>query len=72
MIATTLIKKINFKKVKVSNSFLPLAFLTEFKDVFKKLLVFTPGISKGYWNAKKIPFWALSSILRSFKLIPSK
>ena len=39
---------INFKKVRVSNSFSPLAFLTEFNDVFKKIFVLTPGISKGY------------------------
>ena len=38
----------NFKKVKVSNSFSPFAFLTAFKEVFKKIFVFTPGISKGY------------------------
>ena len=39
---------INFKKVKVSNSFSPWAFLTEFREVLKKVFVLTPGISKGY------------------------
>ena len=39
---------ISFKKFKVSNSFSPLAFLIEFTDVFKKIFVFTPGISRGY------------------------
>ena len=33
-----------------------LAFLIVFNEVFKKLLVFTPGISKGYWKARNIPF----------------
>ena len=39
---------INFKRFSVSNSFSPLAFLIEFNEVFKKLVVLTPGISKGY------------------------
>ena len=39
---------ISFKRVSVSNSFSPFDFLIEFSEVFKKLLVFTPGISKGY------------------------
>ena len=39
---------INFKRDRVSNSFSPFAFLIVFNDVFKKLVVFTPGISKGY------------------------
>ena len=51
-----------------NNSFSPFAFFTAFNEVFKKLLVFTPGISRGYWNAKNIPLWALSSISRSSKL----
>jgi len=38
-----------------SNSFSPLAFLIAFRDVFKNILVLTPGISSGYWNAKNIP-----------------
>ena len=38
----------NFKNSIASNSFSPFAFLIAFKDVFKKILVLTPGISKGY------------------------
>ena len=38
----------NFKNSIASSSFSPLAFLIAFKDVFKKIFVFTPGISKGY------------------------
>ena len=56
----------------MSSSFSPLAFLTEFKDVFKKLFVFTPGISKGYWNAKNKPFCALTSTGISLRLSPLK
>ena len=37
-----------------STSFWPFAFLTALKDVFKKLFINTPGISIGYWNAKKL------------------
>ena len=36
----------NFIKDNVSNSFSPLALRMEFNDVFKKLFVLTPGISK--------------------------
>jgi len=38
----------NFKKAIVSISFSPLDFLIVFKEVFKKLFVLTPGISRGY------------------------
>ena len=51
----------------MSNSFSPLAFLTELREVLKKTLVLTPGISNGYWNAKNIPFWALSSVDNSLR-----
>ena len=56
---------------KKDNSFSPLAFLTELRDVFKKIFVFTPGISNGYWNAKNIPFWALSSVDSALRFWPS-
>ena len=36
------------KKAIVSISFSPLDFLIVFKEVFKKLFVLTPGISRGY------------------------
>jgi len=39
---------ISFKKVRVSNSFSPFAFLIAFNEVFKKIFVLTPGISRGY------------------------
>ena len=54
-----------------SNSFSPLAFLIAFKDVLRKIFVFTPGISSGYWNAKNIPLWALSSVSKDNKSSPS-
>merc|ERR1711918_9885 len=38
----------SFKNSIASSSFSPLAFLTAFNEVFKKILVFTPGISIGY------------------------
>ena len=38
----------NFKNDNVSSSLLPFAFRIEFNEVFKKLFVLTPGISKGY------------------------
>ena len=60
------------QKAKVSNSFSPFALRTEFRDVFKKLFVFTPGISKGYWKAKNIPLCALSSVSSSNKSFSSK
>ena len=44
----SIVTETNFKNDIVSISFSPFAFLTEFKDVFKKLFVLTPGISKGY------------------------
>ena len=47
---------INFKRDNVSNSFSPFDFLIVFREVFKKLLVLTPGIYNGYWKAKNIPF----------------
>ncbi len=37
-----------FKNSTAFNSFFPFAFRIEFKDVLKKLLVKTPGISIGY------------------------
>ena len=39
---------INFKRFNVSISFSPLAFLIELNEVLRKLVVLTPGISKGY------------------------
>ena len=50
-----------------SSCFLPFAFLIAFKDVFKNIFVFTPGISSGYWKAKKIPSCALFSVSNSNK-----
>ena len=38
----------DFKNERVSSSFSPFALRIEFNDVFKKLFVLTPGISKGY------------------------
>jgi len=38
----------NFKNARESNSFSPFDLRTEFNDVFKKVFVLTPGISKGY------------------------
>ncbi len=40
--------------------------------VFKKLMVVTPGISTGYWKARKMPSAARSSGARSSKSLPSK
>ena len=45
----------NFKNSIASSSFSPLAFLIAFREVFKKIFVFTPGISNGYWKARNIP-----------------
>ena len=61
----------SFKNSIASNSFSPLAFLIAFKDVFKKIFVLTPGISNGYWNARKIPLCARSSVSKSNKLLSS-
>jgi len=60
-----------FKNSIASNSFSPLDFLIAFKVVFRKIFVFTPGISNGYWKAKNIPLCALSSIARSNKFLSS-
>ena len=38
----------NLRNSNASNSFSPRAFLIAFKEVFKKMFVFTPGISRGY------------------------
>ena len=62
----------NFRNSIASSSFSPLAFLTAFKEVFKNIFVFTPGISKGYWKAKNIPLCALSSVSSSNKSFSSK
>ena len=45
----------SFKNSMASSSFSPLAFLIAFREVFKKMLVFTPGISSGYWKAFQYP-----------------
>ena len=45
----------SFKNSIASSSFSPRAFLTAFNEVLRKMFVLTPGISNGYWNAKKIP-----------------
>ena len=42
----------------------------EFNAVKRKGVMFTPGISTGYWKAKKSPFCDLSSISKSNKLFP--
>ena len=46
--------------------------VSSFKEVFKNIFVFTPGISKGYWKAKNIPLCALSSVSSSNKSFSSK
>ena len=38
----------NLRNSIASSSFSPLAFLTAFREVFKNIFVFTPGISNGY------------------------
>ena len=45
MLSSAAFSLISFNIERVSNSFSPLAFLIEFNEVFKKLVVFTPGIS---------------------------
>ena len=40
--------------------------------VLKKSSTVSPGISSGYWNDKKIPFFALSSTVSSLIFSPSK
>ena len=44
-----------FKNSIAFSSDSPLAFLMEFREVLKKFLVNTPGISVGYCKAKKTP-----------------
>ena len=59
-----------FKNSTALISFSPLDFFTAFIEVLKKLFVKTPGISIGYWKAKKIPFCALSSVFKSNIFFP--
>ena len=42
-----------------------------FSAAFKNVIVATPGISIGYWNARKTPFWARSSGSNSRRFSPS-
>ena len=55
-----------------SSSSSPRARRTALTAAFMKYALLTPGISTGYWNARKSPRWARSSGSRARRSSPSQ
>ena len=63
-------ERTSFKKLAESTSFSPKYLRFEFTADFKNEILLTPGIATGYWNDKKTPSLALSSVSISNNDLP--